>query len=136
MRVLAPILCFLTLAACVRLTPAGERVQVLGASQAGLVSACRRLASVSVSSQDALKNAAAAQGGDTAIMNLRDVGTTQYIKGDIYDCSDTVALPAAAPAHREPSPEERADAEYRRKSGLCQAKGGAWINQQCVIVIE
>lgn len=135
MRVFVAVLCFVTLAACVRLTPAGERVQVLSAGQTGLVSACRRLASVSVSSQDALKNAAAAQGGDTAIMSLRDVGTTQYIKGDIYRCSNT-ALPGMAPVQHEPSPEEKADAEFQRKSGLCQAKGGAWINQQCVISIE
>lgn len=136
MRTILSLVCVLICAACVRLTPAGERVQVLAAGQAGLVSTCRRLSSVSVSSRDALKNAAAAQGGDTAIMNPRDVGTTQYIQGEIYDCSGPTVGSTVESGPREPSPAEKADAEYRRKSGLCQTRGGAWINQQCVIAIE
>lgn len=121
---------------CVQLTPAGARVQVLDASQESLVANCKYLASVSVSSQDALKNAAAAQGSDVAMMSVRDVGTAQVIKGELYDCTGAAGSPSADVKPREPTPAEKADAEYKRKSGLCQSKGGVWINNQCVVQVE
>jgi len=125
--------------ACVELTPAGARVQIITEDQASRVAQCKYLGNVSVSSKDALRNNVAALSGDTGIMSYRDAGSTSYIKGLVYDCSTsltTTPLQTGKPVPKELTGEEKADAEFIRKSQRCQNKGGAWISNQCVISIE
>jgi len=125
--------------ACVELTPAGARVQIITEDQASLVTQCKFLGNVTVSSKDALRNNVAALSGDTGVISYRDAGSTSYIKGLVYDCSvspTTAPLHTEKPAIKELTAEEKADAEFIRKSQQCQSKGGAWISNQCVISIE
>lgn len=138
-RILTATLLLTGISACVQLTPAGARVQIITEDQASLVAPCKYLGNVSVSSKDALRNNAAALSGDTAVISYRDVGSTSYIKGLVYDCSVspiTAPLHTEKPAIKELTTEEKADAEFIRKSQQCQSKGGAWIANQCVISIE
>lgn len=122
------------LSACVQLTPAGSRVQILPEEQRALVTPCKGLGVVSVSSKDALRNAAAALAGDTVIISHRDVETTTIIRGDVFYCSSESNNKSAIPAITTTT--EQTGTEVIRKSNLCQSKGGAWISGQCVIPIE
>ena len=119
------------LSACLQLTPAGAHVQIITEDQQMLVAACKSLGKVFVSSEDALRNASAALSGDTAVISRRDVGSTTIVRGDVYRCS--VGDKKVEP---EPTTTEKENAEYIRKSNICQTKGGVWIASQCVITIE
>jgi len=129
----------LALSACVQLTPAGAQVKILTADQAALVATCHSLGSVSVSSEDALRNITATLSGDTAIIKHRDVSSASIIDGDLYRCAipDKNIAPGNTPdTSPKPIGEEKTNGEYLRKSNLCHAKGGTWISNQCIIQIE
>jgi len=120
------------IAACVELTPAGSHVKLIKEDQSTQVAECQALGTISVSSEDALRNSAAALSGDTAIMSHRDVGTTSIIHGKIFRCSvEANKHPGALTTETE-----KIESDSLRKSNLCHSKGGSWISNQCVIPIE
>ncbi len=127
------------LSACVQLTPAGSRVQILTEDQRALVVSCKPLGTVSVSSEDALRNNTAALSGDTAIISHRGVGSTSIVHGDVFRCStstsNTEQLNDSNKA-KISTTTEKIDTEYLRKSTLCTSKGGIWTSGQCVVPIE
>jgi len=124
------------LSACVQLSSAGAQVRVLKEEQAAMLSACQPLGQVSVSSEDALRNATAAMSGDTALMSVRDVGGSIYIRGMVYRCQNIVAAPMAIipPSTIQGTPVS--ESEAARKSATCHEKGGVWTGHQCVIEID
>jgi hypothetical protein len=127
------------LPACVQLSPAGAQVKVVKKEQAATLSTCQSLGQVSVSSEDALRNAAAALSGDTALMTLRETNGSFYIRGTVYRCASAAPL-APNTLRPAPAPETMAapvDAsEALRKTAKCRDKGGAWDGHQCIIEIE
>jgi len=134
MKQSALLLASLILSACVQLTPAGARVQILAENQTALITNCKSLGTITVSSEDALRNAAAGLSGDTAVMSSRDINGNRYIKGIVYNCSSPQEKsPAPIPLV---TPPEQKDPESVRKSKKCREKGGVWISNQCVISIE
>lgn len=124
------------LAACVQLSPAGARVQVLTAADADRVAQCRRVSAVSVSSVDAVKNAAAEQGADVAVMSPRDVAGMRIFEAKLYQCAANAPAPELKQPVVEPAPTKLDDEVLKQKTARCQAKGGNWINGQCVITLE
>lgn len=125
----------LMLSACVQLTPAGERVQIIRDNALERVAQCKPLGAVSVSSEDALRNASAALSGDTVVPSRRDIGSTSIIHGEIFRCAAASHDATQSDKLKQVTP-DKADAEYLRKSTLCQSKGGAWFSNQCIIHIE
>lgn len=124
------------LSACVELSPAGAQVHVLKEEQSAELTSCQLLGPVSVSSEDALRNTAAAMSGDTALMSVRELSGSSYIRGTIYRCKNEVSTspaPTQAPIiHSTPIDE----ADIARKTARCREKGGVWSGTQCVIEIE
>lgn len=125
------------LSACVDLTPAGARVRVLREPQQVEMAACTPLGQVRVSSEDALRNAAVDLAGDTAVMGLRHVNGSTYVRGFVYDCGlgpqqATAPLPAAA----SPSPVTAGEPHGPDRSEKCRLKGGHWHEGWCVIDID
>ena len=137
--VVLPTVVLLGLSACVHLSPAGGRVQLLDAGEVARVSSCRQVGTVTVSSPDALRNATAALEGDTALMQRVNGATGQFVKGTVYACRPApevpVALPAAPAAPVVAEPPLPAP-EAARKSGICQSRGGRWTGSLCVIDID
>lgn len=123
------------LSACVQLSPAGAQVRLFREEQAAAVSACQSLGRVSVSSEDALRNATAALSGDTALIVVRETNGSFYIRGSVYRCADPVPVAAVTPSPF-PSPPPPETGELLRKTAKCRDKGGAWDGHQCVIEIE
>lgn len=125
------------LSACVVLSPAGARVRVLNGEQTAALSSCQSLGRVSVTSEDALRNATAAAGGDTALMAQRETNGSVYIRGTLYRCAPAAAVATAGlppvPVAAAALPE---DSEALRKAAKCRDKGGAWNGHQCIIEIE
>lgn len=124
------------LSACVELSSAGSQVQVLKEEREAELSSCQFLGRVSVSSEDALRNAAAAMSGDTALMSVRDAGGSFYIRGKVYRCKKEVStLPVTVPAPViQHTPVD--ETELVRKSAKCHDKGGVWTDHKCVIEID
>lgn len=131
--------------ACVELSSAGAQVRVLKAGQEKEVSACQLLGQVSVSSEDALRNATAAMSGDTALMSVREAAGNFYIRGNVYRCKQEASMPMATSVIQGPIPAIQNGAvnsapvnetEAARKSAKCHEKGGLWTHHQCVIEIE
>ena len=141
------------LTACVELSSAGSNIRVLPEGQdSQALKRCQFLGEVSVSSEDALRNAAASMSGDTAILSRTTLGDMSYIKGQIYRCSSVAALmpitPAIVPALSikpiekgiiKQTPVEQttigglSESEQQRKRQKCQGLGGRWTGDLCVI---
>lgn len=124
------------LSACVELSAAGAQVRILKEERETEVSACQFLGRASVSSEDALRNAAAAMSGDTALMSVQEAAGNFYIRGNVYRCQHAASAPAVAapvPAIQSAPVNE---SEVVHKSAKCHEKGGTWTNHQCVIEIE
>jgi len=127
----------LFLSACVELSPAGAEVRVLKEERSAELSSCQLLGQVSVSSEDALRNATAAMSGDAALMSVRDIGGSLYIRGTVYRCKNAVSsqavhIPTSVIQQSAPLNET----EIARKSAKCQDRGGSWTDNQCVVEIE
>lgn len=141
--VVLPTVVLLGLSACVHLSPAGDRVQLLDAGEVARVSSCRQVGTVTVSSPDALRNATAALEGDTALMQRVNGATGQFVKGTVYACRPAPEAPVAVPVLPAAVPAAPAAAEpplpapeAARKSGICQSRGGRWTGSLCVIDID
>jgi hypothetical protein len=126
----------LLLGACVELSPAGAQVRLLKEEQAAELSNCQSLGQVSVSSEDALRNAAADRSGDTALISVREAGGSFYIRGTVYRCQHIVAAAVAKIPASAIQGTPVSESEAVRKSAKCQEKGGSWKGNQCVIEID
>ncbi len=136
----------IALSGCVKLSASGQRVQLLEAPAAP--PACDNVGSVTVSSADALRNAAAAAEADTAWMEPVSTGGMSFIRGKLFRChavattevssapapSNTPRTPLAATTPAAPASAAQNDANSR-KSGLCASKGGQWDGEKCFVII-
>lgn len=137
-NVLAVACLVMTVTSCVKVTPAGDRVRLLGAGDSAAVAGCRSLGQVKVPSVKALRNVAASLDGDTVLHQQTDSVAGVIVTGDIYACRPPAVAPEPSPLVAPPAAATGGSAAPAtdRKAGICQTRGGRWTGTLCVIDIE
>lgn len=136
----------LSLAACTQLSPAGKKIDLISIEDSAHISLqhCHHIQDLKASSEEALRNAAALINADTVTVKTIHTGDLHYVTGMAYSCHSNSAktqsdISPAAEFKQTPTNPSKATntlSESQRKSRICSGKGGEWLNQQCILLIE
>lgn len=129
-------------------TPGARNLNVVGSVSSELVHNCKKIGSVAGYAQagwgnkvglqqamnDALNKAAEIPNGDTfAVSNKNRSFSGGQVNGMVFDCSQERTQPIRIVS--DENKRELSDDVFS-KAKKCQAKGGVWINDQCVIQLD
>lgn len=148
-RILIFLLFPVLLGGCVSLTPRGSAITVVNSMSTELTSDCKRLGAVIGKAKagwgndvgleqaytDARNKAGEIPEADTiAISSTNRKFSGGEVSGIVFDCSKKrIQLTQEVPAVK---PLTSSSDDIFRMAKKCQAKGGVWVTNQCVISLE